>query len=344
MTIYARAWLLEALWRVKKDDARVAALYRQIENAGVETPSAIHFAEGSHEGLKLMMHTEDRTDAIVLGALLVVRPDSPLIDKLVRGLSRARVDGRWSTTQANAYALLGMAEYYRLFEAEEPDFEARLWFGKDYVAGRKFAGRDMTIAKTRVPMKTLLTKAAGDLVLAKTGAGRLYYRLGLKYAPTDLDLDPEDRGFAVNRVYMPVGDPGDLTRNDDGTWVAKAGSYVLVRVQVIAPDRRYYVAVVDPLPAGLEPVNERFATSSQAATGGKSRHRWWWWSPWEHEEKRDDRIQLFRDRLYGGVYEYTYVARATTIGAFVAPPARAEEMYNPETFGRSGTDRFTIEP
>ncbi len=342
MTIYAKAWLLEGLWRVNKDDSRVGEIYRRIENSAVETPSAIHFAEGAHEGLKLMMHTSDRTDAIVLGALLAVKPDSPLIDKLVRGLSRSRVDGRWSTTQANAYALLGMAEYYRLFEPDEPDFEARLWFGNTYVAGREFTGRDMTISKTRVPMKALLKKAAGDLVLAKTGKGRLYYRLGLKYAPTNLDLEPEDRGFSVSRVYLPVGDSGDLRQERGGTWVAKAGSYVLVRVQVIAPDRRYYVAVVDPLPAGLEPVNERFATSSQAATSGKSSHRWWWWSPWEHEEKRDDRIQLFRDRLYGGVYEYTYVARATTIGSFVAPPARAEEMYNPETFGRSGTDRFRI--
>ena len=28
-----------------------------------------------------------------------------------------------------------------------------------------------------------------DLILSKEGPGRLYYRLGLRYAPTDLDLD-----------------------------------------------------------------------------------------------------------------------------------------------------------
>jgi uncharacterized protein YfaS (alpha-2-macroglobulin family) len=37
------------------------------------------------------------------------------------------------------------------------------------------------------------------------------------------------------------------------------------------------------------------------------------------------------------------VARATTPGEFVAPPARAEQMYEPETFGRSSTDRVVIE-
>ena len=30
--------------------------------------------------------------------------------------------------------------------------------------------------------------------------GRLYYRLGLRYAPDDLSLDPDERGFAVPRV------------------------------------------------------------------------------------------------------------------------------------------------
>jgi uncharacterized protein YfaS (alpha-2-macroglobulin family) len=34
--------------------------------------------------------------------------------------------------------------------------------------------------------------------------------------------------------------------------------------------------------------------------------------------------------------------RATTLGEFVAAPAKAEEMYHPEVFGRSGSDRVVI--
>jgi hypothetical protein len=37
------------------------------------------------------------------------------------------------------------------------------------------------------------------------------------------------------------------------------------------------------------------------------------------------------------------VARATTPGVFVVPPAKAEEMYHPETFGRGKTDRVKVE-
>jgi len=36
-------------------------------------------------------------------------------------------------------------------------------------------------------------------------------------------------------------------------------------------------------------------------------------------------------------------ARATTPGTFIAPPAKAEEMYSPEVFGRSASDWVVVE-
>ena len=34
-----------------------------------------------------------------------------------------------------------------------------------------------------------------DLIMSKEGAGRLYYRLGLRYAPTDLQLEAARHGL-----------------------------------------------------------------------------------------------------------------------------------------------------
>ena len=69
-----------------------------------------------------------------------------------------------------------------------------------------------------------------------------------------------------------------------------------------------------------------------------------WPAPWyEHQNLRDERVEAFTSLLWEGVHEYTYVARATTPGVFVVPPAKAEEMYMPETFGRSATDRVIVE-
>jgi len=84
-------------------------------------------------------------------------------------------------------------------------------------------------------------------------------------------------------------------------------------------------------------------------TGG-GRHRtweedWWWWrGTWyEHQNMRDERVEAFSSLLWEGVHTYSYVARATTPGRFVVPPAKAEEMYAPETFGRSASDALVVE-
>jgi uncharacterized protein YfaS (alpha-2-macroglobulin family) len=47
--------------------------------------------------------------------------------------------------------------------------------------------------------------------------------------------------------------------------------------------------------------------------------------------------------LWDSVYEYTYIARATTPGNYVIPPAKAEEMYSTEGFGRSGSVVVIVE-
>jgi uncharacterized protein YfaS (alpha-2-macroglobulin family) len=70
----------------------------------------------------------------------------------------------------------------------------------------------------------------------------------------------------------------------------------------------------------------------------------WWWSPFYHRQDRDDRVLLFADELPAGVHHYEYLARAVTPGTFVVGPARAEEMYNPETFGRTGAVEFVVDP
>ena len=147
-----------------------------------------------------------------------------------------------------------------------------------------------------------------------------------------------------------------MRHDADGTWHIKAGARVRVRLTMATPSRRYHVALVDHLPAGFESLNPELAVTEsipedkkQDATANSSERSygfgWWLWrSVWfDHENLRDERLEAFTTLLYGGVYNYSYVARATTSGSFVAPPSKAEEMYHPETLGRSKTDRVRIE-
>lgn len=342
------------LWQVLSDDAASASqlesIRRHLNNRVVETPSAANFTTSYGDDAYLMLHSNRRTDAILLDALINDQPDSDLIPKLVNGLLSNRSGGRWQNTQENVFVLLALDRYFNIFEAVTPDFVARLWLGDTYVAEHPFQGRSATTQATTVPMSYLVDPAQGDdsqdLILAKEGDGRLYYRLGLRYAPTDLDLDALDMGFTVQRLYEAVDDPADVVLGEDGVYRIKAGARVRVKLTMVANTRRYHVALVDPLPAGLEIINPALAVAESTPSDPSERQNawWWWWWPWyEHQNLRDERAEAFTTLLWEGVYTYTYVARATTPGEFVAPPAKAEEMYTPEVFGRSASDRVIIE-
>jgi uncharacterized protein YfaS (alpha-2-macroglobulin family) len=69
-----------------------------------------------------------------------------------------------------------------------------------------------------------------------------------------------------------------------------------------------------------------------------------YWTPFEHRELRDDRVMWSATTVYPGRYTLTYLARATTPGRFVRPPAHAEEMYDPSVFGRTEGSVFTVVP
>lgn len=344
-------WLLPVLG----DGPDSKAILRHVGNQVRETAGAAHFTTAYADGAHLILHSERRVDGVLLDALIGADPKSDLIPKLVRGLLSHRVAGRWNNTQENAFVLLALDRYFAVYERATPDFLARAWLGSKSAGEHRFKGRTTEQALSFVPMPALLKQGAADLVLAKDGPGRLYYRLGLRYAPQSLTLAPAEYGFVVDRKYEAIDDPKDVRRDPDGTWRIKAGARVKVHLTMVAQDRRYHVALVDPLPAGLEAVNPAFATSgtldpAQASGGPRPLDgyspfkRGWWWREWyDHQNLRDERVEAFTTLLWDGVHEYSYTARATTPGTFVVPPAKAEEMYAPETFGRSGSDRVIVE-
>ena len=119
-----------------------------------------------------------------------------LIPKIVRGLLAHKIKGRWKNTQENAFILLALDKYFQTFEKATPNFVARVWLGQDFAGEQKFAGREIDSKSINVPMNYLQkSKAAQNLILDKQGAGRLYYRIGLKYAPKNLKSDASGLWF-----------------------------------------------------------------------------------------------------------------------------------------------------
>ena len=340
----ALAWL----WPVLDDPTADVAIERVFLNRATDTAGAATFATDYGEQAYLLAYSDRRTDGIILDALITQRPDSDLIPKVVQGLLGNQIKGRWNNAYENGFILLAMQRYFATFEAVTPDFVARAWLGDQYAAEHPYRGRTADRGATLVPMSDLI--AAGDttLTLANEGVGRLYYRLGLRYAPDDLVLAPRDEGFVVDRTYEAVDGSDDVVLGADGVWRVAAGATVRVRVTMVADATRTNMALIDPLPAGFEPLNGALANVGPLPpidVDPVTRYDGWCWCwPWyQHQNLRDDRAEAFAGYLGAGTYEYVYTARATTPGTFVVPPARAEEIYAPEVFGRSASTTVVIE-
>jgi alpha-2-macroglobulin len=359
LTVEAVAWLLHVLAADPRMRPQADELRRVLLNRVVETAAGAAFAERFDDGAELLLHSRRRTDAVALEALMAADPGNDLVPKLAQSLLAQRTSGRWSGTQENAWALLALDRYFRTYEATTPSFESRAWLGERFAGAHTFEGRTTERQHISIPMPELLRADARELVIARQGAGRLYYRAGLRYAPADTRVPALERGFTVARTYEAVDDDGDVRRDDAGTWHVRAGARVRVRVLMTAPSVRYHVALTDALPAGLEPLNPELRgtgftddvpdppATARGAAPGTMRGAGSLPAPWReqwftHQNLRDDRAEAFTDVLRAGSYEYTYLARATTPGTFIVPPPRAEMMYEPEVFGRGAGDTVVV--
>lgn len=352
LPIEAVGWIWPTISDDKGAQVENEAIRRHVANRVTETAGAAHFVSGYKDSNWVLLHSDRRADGVLLESMIGDQKDGTIIPKLVKGLLGHRTKGRWGNTQENAFVLLALDKYFNTYEKVTPDFVARAWLGDRFAGEHTFKGRTTEYSHIGIPMQFLASEVKApqpNLILAKDGPGRLYYRVGMQYAPTDLKLPPADYGFVVSRTYEGAEKAEDVKRDADGTWRAKAGAKVRVRVTMVAPSRRYHVALVDFLPAGLEPMNPALAVTGEIpkdpkAAESKGGRYWYWQRTWyEHQNMRDERVEAFASLLWDGVWEYNYVARATTPGAFVVPPAKAEEMYAPETFGRSAGDRFVVE-
>lgn len=358
LPLFAQAQLADAMFVGGGDRAQARQLLTEIVNHAQETPGGVHFEEKDARTYAALWSTDTRTTAIVLGTLANISPDHPYVAKIARWLGTARgEDGRYDTTQEAAYALTSLVEVTRVKEADVPAFTARVALGGKELVAQPFEGRSMKIERAALPMSTL--GKGGDLDFAVDGTGVLYYGARLRYAPGEMPTQPLDRGLTVQRWFEPYAGGGQSRR-------FFAGELVRVRVRIASSQQRHYAAIEVPLPAGLEAVDTSLASTAalprtQQEEGPGEGYEYesaddlygdeppedfsmWaqrFYTPWTHTEIRDDRVLLFADALPPGVHVASFVARATTPGQFVLPPAHAEEMYAPEVFGRS--DGGTLE-
>ena len=343
----ALAWSIQVLALSPGNEEKIQEIWdfllnRVHETAGKAVFATVFSEEEGYLVLNSTRHAGKRAGALLLQALIETQPEADLMPKLVSGLLADRRRGHWGSTQNNVFVILAMRDYYYQFEDVEPDFFGRVWLDETLVYNEEFAGRSLTTRQVTLPNSWLAEEQPEQILLQREGTGRMYYRLGLEYVPTDFLLEPMARGFTVLRSYRGLDDPADVWQNEDGIWHIRLGARVGIDVTLVAIGPRYHVSLVSPVPAGLELINP--ALAGAAPLSDPFATPWTWrYGPWyDYQQLLDERAQAVATYLPGGVYEYGIEARATTAGTFLVPPAAASEIYAPETFGRGATDQVVV--
>ncbi|HUP60354.1 MAG TPA: alpha-2-macroglobulin family protein [Thermoanaerobaculia bacterium] len=339
MPVFGLTHLLDAMIAKKETSGpRVTDLKRRIMNSILPEGGHAFVNELSDPYLLWFWNSNVRSTAMTLGTLVRHGSEEEMVKRMVRWMMRVRKEGRWGNTQENAWAMEALVDYYRKYESEIPDFVATVALGTETIATETFKGRSTEARRKEFSMQDVLRRSGTlPVVFTREGTGTLFYMLRLRYARNIQCLQALDSGFRVERSYA-------LQSGGEPSTTFKAGDLILVTLRIRNTKERRYVAVTDPIPAGTEPVETWFATTAAqlAETQMRSDGGGDWWTWWErggfdHVERHDDRVNLFATRLGEGEHEYSYLVRATTAGTFITAPTHAEEMYEPEVFGRTGT-------
>ncbi len=339
---YGRALLamtLDDLAPADQPDERVQTLLDDLYGAAQLSATGASWHEATEPDW-WTLNTDTRTTSMVLAAFVRLQPDEPILSQVVRWLMSARQAGRWATTQENAWAIIALSDWMAVSGELEADYGWTVTLNDETLEQGSFDAENLTAkVQLRADVADLLRGEANALLFERSNdSGQLYYTTHLRYYLDALAIGAQDRGIVVDRRFHLA---------DQRVESAQVGDVISVTVTLIAPQDLYQALVEVPIPAGVEPIDPRLATTSiqydqfgQIVPVGEGKPTWFW-SP-THIDIRDEKVALVASYLPAGTYEYTFQVQATVPGEYRVLPAHAEMMYFPEVWGRSTGSLFTV--
>lgn len=306
--------------------------------------------------------TPIKNTALAVAVFAAHRDEHETLPNMLRWLLASRDhQGVWGSTHNTFTVVSAMVDYLKWQHETESHFSLRGLLDGVEIFGFEFSPKNIFetlthfIAINDLPKKKLLPLAfeKDD----KNGReNNLYYDMSLKYYLPVESLPPRDEGITITRDLYALDDESD-TKN---LLEAAVGEVVRGKLTITVPDNYHHVAVEDFIPAGFEIVNFNLSTEDQTLNNQEDEFGYWLEPVYDdnnsgdveatkyrqlyptHTESHDDRVFLYSENLEPGVYVYEYYLRALTPGVFQRLPARAEELYFPEVFGRTSGDIITV--
>lgn len=227
-------------------------------------------------------------------------------------------DYRHQTTVDSAWMLLALHEYLNRTPEQTPQAAVTLQDGQKLILSNG-------VTRLLPPIEGKLANLPTTLNAA---SGAAYITIKAQARPERTDYPGvTEKGLQITRVYEK--------RGEDGIWHPatefNVGDIVRVSLTCAKADKDLeYFVLEDCLPSCMEAINPNIP--SQAA--GLE------WEPWsrffDHKEYLAERVRGFCTRWAGrDLLNMTYYARVKRAGVTIAPPAQAQLMYEPQTYGLS---------
>jgi uncharacterized protein YfaS (alpha-2-macroglobulin family) len=336
MTPYGQALLLLALDALK--DTRGDELARTLAGSAQKKGDLVWWSVTNDPLLDDFGDTSVEATAFVVKALAARDPDSPLLEPAVRWLLLNRnYGGWWSSTKQTAMALYGLLDYMAARKEGAADAGVQVLVNGSPAGELAFTPASLTAPD---PVVVTATAAAGrnTIEVRKKGGGSVYWSAAVEYY--DMAGATERTGtrtLALVRKYFsltPVRVQDRIVYREtpfDGN--AQPGDLLLVRVDAAGSNDWRYLVIEDPLPAGVEPIQQRGLYELERPT------QFWDGS---RREYRDDRVVFFQESFTAGHYQFVYLLKVTTPGVFRVMPAQIAAMYVPEATASSDSQTLTV--
>lgn len=370
MSIFGRSHYALAALKIKGSENIQRKVLPSILAGGNETSGKFMLLEDLDTSLfERILSTPLRDNCAALSAIVVynslyknqkdelgIRYNPEIAPKLAATISQTR-GGRdyWENTQENLFCMKSLSDYSREYESRSPQGEWKVSLSGENLGKTEFSSvRDEPRSFQREVRKEDLGQSK-DVQISRQGQGRAYYNVMLNYSPLSLPKVPTNAGMEVTKeVSVQRGGKFELL---SAPYKVKVGDLLRVDIYLSLPGARNFVVVNDPLPGGLEALNRELATASSVDAAAdlplEGSSHWYKFSDWiiysssrwsfYHRELRHDSVRFYSEYLPSGNYHLAYLAQAISPGEFLALPLKAEEMYNPDTFGQTPAEMMIVQ-
>jgi hypothetical protein len=244
--------------------------------------------------------------------------------RVVQGALGRQKRGRWDLTLANAWGVLAMEKFSKVFEAEPVS-----GISTGRLSGQT---KSMDWGESSKGDAILFPwpERREELTLSHAGTGKPWMTVqSLAAIPLK---EPFSSGYRIEKKVI------SLEKKNADQW--SRGDLVRVRLDLEAQSDQTWVVVSDPVPAGASILGTGLGRDSQLLTKGEERKGYVWPA---YEERSFEAFRAYFEYVPKGKWSVEYTMRLNQPGAFQLPPTRVEALYFPEMMGEIPNEPFEVQ-